>query len=231
MNEGTHHEDKVILFQIHLVDRAHAVDSKVDRATKDLEELARELTTYIVVLDQQHTRWNGPARDIGASLDAKCRALFCPVHIDAGTLNRWWERSRGVSIGEVGAMENSRGIGDGRVVGAVRTGAKGANSEDTETVAAVRRWSQRSSGPGGVVLSRDRTAVLSYDTMWELRVLELILLRACVRDERLGSRLAALQRLDIPGLALWKRRTTMEWPGKMLPDENRSPRYLVHLVK
>ena len=37
----THHQYQIVLFQIHLIDRADAIDRYIDRASEHLQELAR----------------------------------------------------------------------------------------------------------------------------------------------------------------------------------------------
>ena len=64
--EGAHHENQVVLLdgRVHLVDGAHAIFGDVDRASKDLEELGRQLAANGVVLDEQHARRDGPPGDV-----------------------------------------------------------------------------------------------------------------------------------------------------------------------
>lgn len=55
------HEDQVVLFLIHLVDRSHAIDGIVNGTAKDLQKFGRETPTHLVVIDEQYARRCSPA--------------------------------------------------------------------------------------------------------------------------------------------------------------------------
>src|SRR5215469_16054629 len=49
----THHQHQIILFQVHFIHRANAVNSNVYRAPEYLKKLAGQLSAYCIVIDQE----------------------------------------------------------------------------------------------------------------------------------------------------------------------------------
>jgi hypothetical protein len=64
---GTNHEDQIILFLVHLVDRRHSINGDVNLAPEHLQELARELPAHGIVFDEEHSRRDGPSWDVRRS--------------------------------------------------------------------------------------------------------------------------------------------------------------------